>query len=215
MDERIRTLFVNQMRLILDQRNRVVAEAVNGVRAKATARGMLLSSMADRNVAKVYEDKYDELCKEAWSQLHRIAVTIGVEPNDSLIGKLREAFDEVMKPLADNYLGNIQRYNTMGRGITAESKDSFLRSRDIVGNEIELFSSNTAMAVSQSTGTTYIQNYTFSAPIAAFQQGEHATATVTRTSTRRGWRHSEVLSILYSRSLATMINWVRYWQSRR
>ena len=180
MDERIRTLFVKRMRLIFDQRKNETDEAANRVRAQHAARGILHSTVSERSIAKIYEDKYDELCKEAWLQLHRIAVTIGVVPNDSLIDELREAFDEVMKPLADDYLGNVRRYNTMGGDIASDAEASFLISRDIVGNEIELFSSNTEMQISQSTGTTYVQNYTFSAPIGAFQQGDHFAATVTQ-----------------------------------
>ena len=180
MDEKIRSLFANRMRLILRQRKNAATEAADRVRAEHAARGILQSTMSERNVAKVYEDKYDELCNEAWSQLHRIAVTIGVEPNDSLIGELREAFDEVMKPLADDYLGDVRRYNSMDGDTPAHADASFLTSREIVGNEIELFSSNTAMRVAQSTDTTHIQNYTFSAPIGAFQQGDHSTATVTQ-----------------------------------
>ena len=180
MDERIRRLFAKRMRLILDQRKNETDEAANRVRAQHAARGILHSTVSERSVAKVYEDKYDQLCKEAWSQLHRIAVTIGVVPNDSLIEELREAFDKVMKPLADDYLGNVRRYNTMGGDMAPNAEASFLISRDIVGNEIELFSSNTEMQISQGRGTTYVQNYTFSAPIGAFQQGDHSAATVTQ-----------------------------------
>ncbi len=154
MDERIRRLFANRMRLILRQRKADVAREVLRERSQSAARGMLHSTVSDQLIARVYEDKYDELCKEAWSQLHRIAVTIGVEPDDSLIGELREAFDEVMKPLANDFLGDIRGYNTMGGNTTAVAEPTFLTSRDIVGNEIELFSSNTAVIVSQSPGTT-------------------------------------------------------------
>ena len=180
MDERIRTLFANRMKLILDQRRNEAHDAANRLRAQHAARAILHSSPSDRSVAKAYEDKYDELCKEAWSQLHRIAVTVGVEPNDSLIGELRGTFDEVMIPLADDYLGKVRRYSTIGHDLVSDAEASFLTSRDIVGNEIELFSSNTAMQASLSTGSTYVQNYTFAGPIGAFQQGAHSAATVTQ-----------------------------------
>ena len=180
MDEKIRRLFANRMELILRQRKDEIARVVGRERSKSAARGMLQSTASDQLIAKVYVDKYDELCNEAWSQLHRFAVTIGVKPDDSLIGELRKAFDEVMKPLADEFLANIREYNTMGYDIITPADASFLISRDIIGNEIELFSSNTAMQVSESPGTPYIQNYSFSGPIGAFQQGDHSTATVTQ-----------------------------------
>ena len=180
MDERIRTLFANRMKLILDQCKNEAHEAAARLRSQHAARGILHSSASELSVAKAYKDKYDEFCKEAWSQLHRIAVTVGVEPNDSLIEELRGAFDEVMIPLADDYLDRVRRYNTIVDDITSDAEASFLTSRDLVGNEIELFSSNTAIQVSQSTGSTYIQNYTFAAPIGAFQQGDHSAATVTQ-----------------------------------
>ena len=181
MDERIRRLFVNRMKLILRQRKADIARAVGRERAQSAGRGMLHSSAHDQLIAELYVDKYDELCNEAWSQLHRIAVTIGVKPDDSLIGELREVFDEVMNPLAEDFVGEIRRNNTMEGDTTTVAEASFLTSRDIVGTEIELFSSNTEVIVSQSPGTTtHIENYTtITAPIGAFQQGDHSTATVT------------------------------------
>jgi len=180
MDERIRTLFASRMELILDQRKNEAHEEAGRLRSQYAARGTLHSSMCERSVARAYEEKYDELCKEAWSQLHRIAVTVGVQPNESLIRELRGAFDNVMIPLAAEYLGKVRQNNTFGRGLVSDAEASFLTSRDIVGNEIELFSTNTAMQVSLGSGSTYVQNYTFAGPIGAFQQGDHSAATVTQ-----------------------------------
>ena len=89
MDERIRRLFANRMKLLLCQRKDDIARLVGRERSKSAARGMLQSTVSDQLIAKVYVDKYDDLCKEAWSQLHRIAVTIGVKPDDSLIMRKR------------------------------------------------------------------------------------------------------------------------------
>ena len=63
---------------------------------------------------------------------------------------------------------------------TRSTSSAFLRSREIVGTEIELFSSNTEMIVSQSGGNIHIQHYTLSGPIGAVQQGDQSTATVTQ-----------------------------------
>ncbi len=55
-------------------------------------------------VGKAYEEVYEGLCEEAWRQLHRVAVTIGVSVEEPLVDNLREIFDEVMVPLGDKYL---------------------------------------------------------------------------------------------------------------
>lgn len=182
MDQKIRSLFVKRMGLILDKRRQDAAVAATRVRSEANRHGMLHSSRTALNVRKVYEETYDEICREAWSQLHHIAVTIGVNPGDILVEELREVFDEVMKPLADSYLGALRRNKSKGGSmegdIVADAEAAFLRSRELVGTEIELFSSNTAMIVSQSDGSTHIEHYTFSGPVGAFQQGDHSTATV-------------------------------------
>ena len=145
---------------------------------------MLHSSRTDLGVKGAYEECYDEICRDAWSQLHHIAVTIGVKPGESLVDELMAVFDEVMKPLADSYLGDIaSKKSTSGAiagDIVGDAEAAFLRSREIVGTEIELFSSNTEMIVSQSGGNVHIQHYTFSGPIGAVQQGDHSTATVTQ-----------------------------------
>ena len=184
MDEKIRSLFVKRMGLILDKRKNDAAMAAMRARHEANKRGTLYSSRTALNVRMAYEKTYDDVCGDAWSQLHHIAVTVGVKPGDTLVEQLREVFDEVMKPLADSYLGDLHSNTSKIGGIegdiVADAEAAFLRSREIVGTEIELFSSNTAMIVSQSGGSTHIEHYTFSGPVGAFQQGDHSTATVTQ-----------------------------------
>ena len=184
MDERIRKLFVKKMGLILDKRKNDAAVAAMRVRSEANKHGMLHSSRTDLGVKGAYEEAYDEICREAWSELHHIAITVGVKPDESLVDELRGVFDEVMKPLANRYLGEIASRKSTGGAIAGDivgnAEAEFLRSREIVGTEIELFSSNTAMIVSQSGGDVHIQHYTFSGPVGAVQQGDHSTATVTQ-----------------------------------
>ena len=74
---------------------------------EANKHGMLHSSRTDLGVKGAYEECYDKICWHAWSQLHHIAVTVGVRPDESLVYELMAVFDEVMKPLADRYLGEI------------------------------------------------------------------------------------------------------------
>lgn len=104
--------------------------------------------------------------------------------DDSLVEQLRDVFDAVMKPLADSYLdaipGKISPAVGTADGIVSDAGAAFLRSREIVETEIELFSSNTAMIISQSGGDTHIENYSFSGPIGSFQQGDFSSATVTQ-----------------------------------
>ena len=184
MDERIRKLFAKKMRLILDKRKSDAAVAAMRVRSEANKHGMLHSSRTDLGVKRAYEETYDEICGDAWSQLHHIAVTVGVKPHEHLVGELRAVFDEVMVPLAKRYLGELAgKRSTAGAisgDIVGDAEAAFTRSREIVGTEIELFSSNTEMIVSQSDGNVHIQHYTFSGPIGAVQQGDHSTATVTQ-----------------------------------
>ena len=201
MDEKIRSLFGKRMGLILDKRNNDAAIAAMRVRSEANKYGALHSSRTTLNVRSAYEEMYEDICRDAWSQLHHIAVTIGVKPDDALVEQLRDIFDDKMKPLADRYLSELQEgkwiIDNMRDSILVEAKASFSRSREIVGTEIELFSSNTAMMVSQSSSPTYIQNYSFSGPVGAFQQGDFSTATVTQnidTEPRRVWRRPFCLS---------------------
>lgn len=81
--------------------------------------------------------------------------------------------------------------------IVGDAEAAFLMSREIVGTEIELFSSNTEMIVSQSGSNIHIRHYTFSGPIGAVQQGDHFTATVTQSIDTAGlkalWRWLESL----------------------
>ena len=184
MNEKIRELFVKKMGLILDKRKNEAAQAATRVRGEMNARGMLHSSVANQRVRSTYEETYDKICGEAWSELHHIAVTVGVKPDENLVDKLRAVFDEVMEPLAKRYLGDLGKYRSTAGAIAgdimSDAEAAFLRSRQIVGTEIELFLSNTEMVVSQSAGNVYIQNYRFSGPIGAVQQGDHSTATVTQ-----------------------------------
>ena len=184
MDERIRKHFVKRMGLILDKRENEAAVAAMRVRSEANKHGMLHSSRTDLGVKSAYKETYDEICRDAWSQLHQIAVTVGVKPDESLVGELRGVFDEVMVPLAKRYLGELaSKRSTTGAivgDIVGDAEAAFLRSRKIVGTEIELFSGNAEKIVSQSGGNVHIQHYTFSGPVGAVQQGDHFTATVTQ-----------------------------------
>ena len=184
MDERIRKLFLKRMGLILEKRKHDATGAAMQVRNEANKHGMLHSSRTDLRVKSAYEETYDQICRDAWSELHHIAVTVGVKPDEGLVDDLRAVFDEVMRPLADRYVGELaSKKSTAGAisgDIVGDAEAAFLRSREIVGTEIELFSSNTEMIVSQSGGNVRIQNYTFSGPIGAVQQGDHSTATVTQ-----------------------------------
>ena len=190
MDERIRKLFVKRMGLILDKRKNDAAGAAARVRSEANKHGMLHSSRTDLGVKSAYLEIYDGICGDARSQLHQIAVTVGVKPDENLVEELRAVFDEVMEPLAKKYLGELaSKKSTSGAiagDIVGDAKTAFLRSREIVGTEIELFSSNTEMIVSQSGSNVHIQHYTFSGPIGAVQQGDHSTATVTQNADTAG-----------------------------
>jgi hypothetical protein len=184
MDEKVHDLFIRQMGLKLDKRKEDAAMAAMRVRSESSLSGALQSSRTALGIRQAYEEIYDDICLEAWLNLHHIAVTIGVEPNDNLVGELRSIFDELMMPLADQYLEALRADNAiidnMRDTIVGDAETSFARSRDIVGTEIELFSSNTAVIVSQSKSSNYIQNYNFSGPVGAFQQGDNTAATVTQ-----------------------------------
>ena len=177
-------LFVKRMGLLLEKRKNEATRAAMRVRSEANKHGTLHSSRTDLGVKSAYEETYDEFCGDAWSELHHIAVTVGVKPGENLVDELRAVFDEVMLPLAERYIGELAgKRSTAGAisgDIVGDAEAAFARSREIVGTEIELFSSNTEMIVSQSGGNVHIQHYTFSGPIGAVQQGEHSTATVTQ-----------------------------------
>ena len=96
------------MGLILDKRNNDAATAAMRVRSEANKYGALHSSRTTLNVRSAYEEMYEDICRDAWSQLHHIAVTIGVKPDDTLVEQLRDIFDDKMKPLADRYLSELQ-----------------------------------------------------------------------------------------------------------
>ena len=184
MDEKIRTLFIKRMGLILDKRKNDAVIAATQVRSEANKHGMLHSSRTALNIRKVYEETYDDICRNAWSQLHQIAVTIGVKLEDTSIKQLRHLFNEVMTPVAHKYLADLQsnRPNicSIGGDIVADAEAAFLRSREMVGTEIELFFANTANKLSLGCGSTHIENYNFSGPVGTVQQGDHSTATVTQ-----------------------------------
>ena len=169
---------------MLDQRKHEAALAALRVLSEANKHGMLRSGSTALQIGKAYEETYDAICKDAWLQLHKIAITIGVKPDGALAGQLRDVFDEILKPLASRYLCAVRAdtsiIDTMRDRILVEAETTFLRSRAIVGTEIDLFSRNTAMMVSQSGTPTYIQNYSFSGPVGAFQQGDYSSATVTQ-----------------------------------
>ena len=100
MDERIRELFVKKMGLILDKRKNDAALAATRVRSEMNDRGLLHSSVTELGVKNTYEETYEEICQEAWSELQQIAGTIGVKPDASLADELRAVFGQVMEPLA-------------------------------------------------------------------------------------------------------------------
>ena len=77
MNEKIRELFVKKMELILDKRKNDAAAAATRVRGEMNARGLLHSSVTELRVKSAYE----EICQESWSELEKIAVTIGVTPD--------------------------------------------------------------------------------------------------------------------------------------
>lgn len=66
---------------------------------------MLHSSRADLGVEGVYEESYDDTCRAAWPKLHHVAHTVCVKPQEDLVDAQRSVFDEVMKLLADWYVG--------------------------------------------------------------------------------------------------------------
>ena len=79
-------------------------------RSEANKHGMLRSSRTDLGVKGAYEETYDDICKDAWSELHHIAVTVGVKPIEGPVDELRAVFDEVMKPLAERlFTANMRR----------------------------------------------------------------------------------------------------------
>ena len=172
------------MDLILDKRKDDMAIAVNGIKAAANARGMLRSSHCALEVRTAYENIYDEICKQAWSDIHHIAVTIGITSDEHMVDRLRGIFDEVLVPLANRYLESLRVENTiidnMRDRILKDTGHAFERAREMIGTEIELFSSNTAMIVSESRSTTYQQTYNFSGPVGAVQSGENSNASITQ-----------------------------------
>ena len=184
MDEKIRKLFLKRMGLILDERKNDAAGAATRVRQEMNRRGMLHSSLTDRGVRDTYEKTYDEICREAWSELQNIAVVAGVKPDGNLVDELRTVFDEVMKPLAKRYLGELARQRSTAGAISGDivgdAEVAFLRSREFVGTEIERFSINAERVVAQSGGNVHIHHNTFSGAVGAVQQGDHSTATVTQ-----------------------------------
>ena len=184
MNERIGKLFLKRMGLILDKRKNDAAGAATRVRQEMNRRGMLHSSLADPGVRDTYEKTYDEICREAWSELQDIAVVDGVKPDGNLVDELQTVFDELMKPLANRYLGELARQRStagaIAGDIVADAEVAFLRSREFVGTEIERFSINAERVVAQSGGNVHIHHNTFSGAVGAVQQGDHSTATVTQ-----------------------------------
>ena len=183
MNERIRELFVKKMGLILDKRKTQAAQAATRVRSEANGRGMLHSSVTERGVKSAYEEIYEIICREAWSELQQIAVTIGVGSDESLADELRAVFDQVMEPLAGRYLGELARLRStagaIAGDIAGDAETAFRRSREIVGTEIEVFSNKAETTVSQRGDNIHIEQ-TGSGTVVAVQQGDHSTATVTQ-----------------------------------
>ena len=183
MNERIRELFVKKMGLILDKRKTQAAQAATRVRSEANGRGMLHSSVTELGVKSAYEEIYEIICREAWSELQQIAVTIGVRPDESLADELRAVFDQVMEPLAGRYLGELARLRStagaIAGDIAGDAETAFRRSREIVGTEIEVFSNKAETTVSQRGDNIHIEQ-TGSGTVVAVQQGDHSTATVTQ-----------------------------------
>ena len=183
MNERIRELFVKKMGLILDKRKDDAAQAATRVRGEMSGRGIFHSSVTDLGVKNAYEETYEEICQEAWSELQQIAGTIGVEPDESLADQLRVVFDQVMEPLAARYLGELARLGltagAIAGDIAGDAETAFRRSREIVGTEIEVFSNKAETTVSQSGDNIHIEQ-TGSGTVVAVQQGDHSAATVTQ-----------------------------------
>ena len=197
MDERIRKLFVKRMGLILDRRKNDAAGAATRVRQEMNRRGMLHSSLTDLGIRDAYEQTYDQLCREAWSELEIIAVAVGVEPNGSLVDDLRTVFDDLIKPLANGYLSELARQRSTAGAIAGDivrdAEIAFLRSREFVGTEIERFSISTERRVAQSGGSVHIHHNTFSGPVGGVQQGDHSTATVTQDFAKEGKERVEAV----------------------
>ena len=139
---------------------------------------------------EAYEKTYDQICREAWSELQSIAVAAGVKPDGSLVDELRTVFDEVVKPLAKRYLSELARQRStagaIAGDIVGDAEVAFLRSREFVGTEIERFSISTERVVAQNGGNVHIHQNTFSGPVGGVQQGDHSTATVTQNVDRAG-----------------------------
>lgn len=184
MDEKIRDIFNRRIGLILDKRKDDATIAVNKIKAEASASGMLRSSRSALVIRTAYENIYEEICNQAWSELHHIAVTIGINPDERMMGELRGIFDDVLLQLANRYLAALQGENTiidnMRDRILKDTRHAFERAREMIGTEIELFSSNTAMIMSESSSPTYQQMYNFSGPVGAVQSGENSNASITQ-----------------------------------
>lgn len=182
MDKKIRDLFIRRMGLILEKRQHDAAKSAGRVRSEASAFGALQSSNTSLLIRQAYEQTYEDICNEAWSVLHRIAVTIGVSPSPELTVELKDVYDEALAPLGAKYMEALQSDNVildeMREVVLAEAEKSFARSREIVGTEVELFSSNTAMQVAEVRGPSYFQNYTISGPVGAIQHGDNASTVV-------------------------------------
>ena len=183
MDERIRELFVRKMGLILDKRKNDAAQAATRIRGEMNGRGMLHSSVTELRVKSAYEETYEEICQEAWSELQRIAGTIGVEPDESLADTLRAVFDQVTEPLAGRYLGELAGLRSTAGAISGDivgdAEAAFRRSREIVGTEIEVFSNKAETTDFQRGDNIHIEQ---SGPgtVIAVKQGDHSTAAVTQ-----------------------------------
>ena len=183
MNEKIRELFVKKMELILDKRKNDAAAAATRERGEMNARGLLHSSVTELRVKSTYEGIYEEICQEAWSELEKIAVTIGVTPDENLADELRSVFDQVMEPLAGRYVGALGRKRSTTGAISGEiavdAEAAFRRSREIVGTEIEVFSNKAETMDSQRGDNIHIEQ-SGSGTVVAMQQGNHSTATVTQ-----------------------------------
>ena len=145
---------------------------------------MLRSGRFALEVRTAYEKVYEEICNQAWSELHHIAVTIGIKPDERMVGELRALFDDVLVQLANRYLEALRADNTIIDNIRdrilEDTGHTFERAREMIGTEIELFSSNTAMIMSESSSPTYQQTYNFSGPVGAVQSGENSNASITQ-----------------------------------
>lgn len=190
VDARIGELFERQARIFREQRKEPFAGKVIAKLNEFNARNVLRSSMWVQAAAGLYKSEYADICGGLWQRLHRIAMTIGVEPDEELPEHLRGLFDGVAVPIGDEFLQEFSSAKTLNFDARiaelciAEIAAAAETSREVVAADIDLFAHSADLGQRASAGASIVFNNF--APVGVQQTGDLATAEVTQSINTEG-----------------------------